>query len=105
MKKLFALILVAITVILSFGMVNVSASSGYVTISFQDYGIRGSDKGDFPHQLGKIINKTKVKINKNDTIATVTLRLLKEKGIKPYNRRNRKHIIKSNSRKISQKVQ
>lgn len=83
MKKLFALILVAITVILSFGIVNVSASSGYVTISFQDYGIRGSDKGDFPHQLGKIINKTKVKINKNDTIATVTLRLLKEKGIKP----------------------
>ena len=83
MKKLFALILVAITVILSFGVVNVSASSGYVTISFQDYGIRGSDKGDFPHQLGKIINKTKVKINKNDTIATVTLRLLKEKGIKP----------------------
>ena len=49
MKKLFALILVAITVILSFGIVNVSASSGYVTISFQDYGIRGSDKGDFPH--------------------------------------------------------
>lgn len=46
------------------GIVNVSASSGYVTISFQDYGIRGSDKGDFPHQLGKIINKTKVKINK-----------------------------------------
>lgn len=83
MKKLFALILVAITVILSFGIVNVSASSGYVTISFQDYGVRGSDKGDFPHQLGKIINKTKVKINKNDTIATVTLRLLKEKGIKP----------------------
>ena len=83
MKKLFALILVAITVILSFGVINVSASSGYVTISFQDYGIRGSDKGDFPHQLGKIINKTKVKINKNDTIATVTLRLLKEKGIKP----------------------
>lgn len=83
MKKLFALILVAITVILSFGIVNVSASSGYVTISFQDYGIRGSDKGDFPHQLGKIINKSKVKINKNDTIATVTLRLLKEKGIKP----------------------
>lgn len=83
MKKLFALILVAITVILSFGIVKVSASSGYVTISFQDYGIRGSDKGDFPHQLGKIINKTKVKINKNDTIATVTLRLLKEKGIKP----------------------
>lgn len=83
MKKLFALILVAITVILSFGIVNVSADSGYVTISFQDYGIRGSDKGDFPHQLGKIINKTKVKINKNDTIATVTLRLLKEKGIKP----------------------
>lgn len=83
MKKLFALILVAITVILSFGVVDVSADSGYVTISFQDYGIRGSDKGDFPHQLGKIINKTKVKINKNDTIATVTLRLLKEKGIKP----------------------
>lgn len=83
MKKLFALILVAITVIISFGIVNVSASSGYVTISFQDYGIRGSDKGDFPHQLGKIINKTKVKINKNDTIATVTLRLLKKKGIKP----------------------
>jgi len=83
MKKLFALILVVITVILSFGVVNVSANSGYVTISFQDYGIRGSDKGDFPHQLGKIINKTKVKINKNDTIATVTLRLLKEKGIKP----------------------
>lgn len=83
MKKLFALILVAITVILSFGVVDVSASSGYVTISFQDYGVRGSDKGDFPHQLGKIINKTKVKINKNDTIATVTLRLLKEKGIKP----------------------
>lgn len=83
MKKLFALILVAITVILSFGVVDVSADSGYVTISFQDYGIRGSDKGDFPHQLGKIINKTKVKINKNDTIATITLRLLKEKGIKP----------------------
>lgn len=83
MKKLFALILVAITVILSFGVVDVSADSGYVTISFQDYGVRGSDKGDFPHQLGKIINKTKVKINKNDTIATVTLRLLKEKGIKP----------------------
>ena len=83
MKKLFALILVAITVILSFGVINVSASSGYVTISFQDYGIRGSDKWDFTHQLGKIINKTKVKINKNDTIATVTLRLLKEKGIKP----------------------
>ena len=44
MKKLFALILVAITVILSFGIVNVSASSGYVTISFQDYGIRDSNK-------------------------------------------------------------
>ena len=83
MKRLFALILVAITVILSFGIIDVSASGGYVTISFQDYGVRGSDKGDFPKQLGKIINKTKVKINKNDTIATVTLRLLQEKGIKP----------------------
>lgn len=59
MKKLFALILVAITVILSFGIVNVSASSGYVTISFQDYGIRGSDKEIFLISLGKSLTKPK----------------------------------------------
>lgn len=84
MKRLFVLFLVAVMMLIPFGTINVSASNGYVTISFEDYGIRGSDKGDFPQQLGKIIKKTKVKIDSNDTIATVTLRFLKEKGITPY---------------------
>lgn len=84
MKRFVVLFLVAVIMLIPVGTINVSASNGYVTISFEDYGIRGSDKGDFPQQLGKIIKKTKVKISSNDTIATVTLRLLKEKGITPY---------------------
>lgn len=54
----------------------------YVIITIEDYGKRVGDGGDFPSALGKIVDKQKVKIAKNDTIASATLRLLKSKGIK-----------------------
>lgn len=59
---------------------SVNAAS-YVTISFQDYGVRENSDCDFPEPLGKIVDEAKVSISGNDTIASVTLKLLDEKNI------------------------
>ncbi|MCR4962464.1 MAG: S-layer homology domain-containing protein [Firmicutes bacterium] len=61
---------------------------GYVRVSFEDNGKRKSTElseieSDFRSPLGTIISATRVPFKKNDTIASVTLRLLKEKGITP----------------------
>jgi hypothetical protein len=87
LKRLVSLILILLISLCFFSSVAVveAKGDGYVTISFEDYGNRGSDGGDFPNALGIIISKTKVKIHSNDTIATATLRLLKSKGITYYN--------------------
>lgn len=58
---------------------------GYVTISFVDKGKRRSDElnsidSEYRSQLGTIISSTRVPFKAYDTIASVTLRLLKEKG-------------------------
>lgn len=57
---------------------------GYVTMSFEDYGIRVSgEKGvDYPNQLGMLISATKVPYNSGENIGDVTLRLLEALGIK-----------------------
>ncbi|MBR7149317.1 MAG: Ig-like domain-containing protein, partial [Firmicutes bacterium] len=59
---------------------------GYVYVSFEDYGVRKSEELDemesqFRKPLGMIVSKTKVPYKKNDTIASVTLRLLDYMGI------------------------
>ncbi|MBQ4504581.1 MAG: S-layer homology domain-containing protein, partial [Firmicutes bacterium] len=56
---------------------------GYVTVSFEDKGIRKTAELDdidsmFKKPLGTIIKATKVPFKKDDTIAAVTLRLLDE---------------------------
>ena len=58
---------------------------GYVTISFEDNGIRKSAElseieSEYRSPLGTIIRKTRVPFTTGDTIASVTLRLLDEKG-------------------------
>lgn len=58
---------------------------GYVTISFEDNGIRKSAElseigSEYRSPLGTMIRATRVPFKKNDTIASVTLRLLEEKG-------------------------
>lgn len=58
---------------------------GYVTISFEDNGIRKSAElskieSEYRSPLGTMIRATRVPFKKNDTIASVTLRLLDEKG-------------------------
>ena len=65
--------------------VTVSQIAGYVIVSFEDYGIRKSDElndieAKFRSPLGMIIKATRVPFKKNDTIASVTLRLLEEEG-------------------------
>lgn len=52
---------------------------GYVTISFEDFGERkkGESGINYKNQLGEIITKAKVPYKSRDTIASVTLRLLK----------------------------
>ncbi len=58
---------------------------GYVTVSFGDSGVRKSEELStiepaFRSPLGTIIGATRVPFKKDDTIASVTLRLLREKG-------------------------
>ena len=56
--------------------------SGYVTMSFVDYGIRVEGENvDFPNQLGVIIPETQVPFYSGENIAEVTVRLLEECGI------------------------
>lgn len=57
---------------------------GYVTVSFEDYGERVEGESIDPAYAkprGVIVEATKVPFKPYDTIATVTLRLLKAKGI------------------------
>jgi len=55
-----------------------SEIAGYVTISFEDKGIRveGESGLDYPVPLGMIVPKTKVPFKKGETIAQVTKRVL-----------------------------
>ncbi len=57
---------------------------GYVTISFEDYAKRKSGESDITYKnaLGEIIEPVEVPFKNRDSIATVTLRLLKALGIK-----------------------
>ena len=55
--------------------------AGYVTMSFDDHGARVSgEKVDYPSALGTIIPAAQVPFQQGDTIADVTLRLLKSLG-------------------------
>ncbi len=83
MKKT-TLLLVVIMLISCFTGSYVEAAEQYVTVSFEDYSLRANENCDFPKPLGKIIGKTKVKIQDRDTIATVTLRLLSQLNIDAY---------------------
>lgn len=63
-----------------------SEIAGYVTISFEDYGIRLEEELEdidvlYRTPLGDIIEATKVPFATYDTIATVTLRLLNAMGM------------------------
>ena len=78
-----------LTLLMIIGSVNITAFAsekssnlGYVTVSFEDYGVRDPDDyGDYPNQLGKIVNAQQVALYEDDTMATVTLRLLESLGI------------------------
>ena len=61
-----------------------SEIKGYVTISFTDNGKRRSGETGvvYKNALGKIIGEVKVPFKSRDTVASVTLRLLKALGIK-----------------------
>lgn len=70
---------------LEFGL-SQSEIAGYVTISFEDKGIRLTEELNspsmyYPKALGTILSATKVPFKKGETIAQVTLRLLDHKGI------------------------
>ena len=57
---------------------------GYVTVSFEDYGVRVEGENidsAYKNPRGVIVSATKVPFKAYDTIASVTLRLLKAKGI------------------------
>ncbi len=85
MKRIISLILTLILFLFSFPVLSFAKSSaGYVTVSFEDFGIRnGKEKTDFPKQLGVIIPETKVEIYSGDTVADATVRLLKKLNF-PY---------------------
>ncbi|SHI15051.1 protein of unknown function [Sporobacter termitidis DSM 10068] len=57
-----------------------SEIDGYVTMSFEDYGVRLND-ADFKTPLGAIISPTQVPYKAGDNIAVVTMRLLDALGI------------------------
>lgn len=61
-----------------------NAVKGYVSVSFEDYGKRKSSESGvkYKNQLGEIIEATKVPFAEGDTVASVTLRLLKALDIK-----------------------
>lgn len=61
-----------------------SEIKGYVTVNFEDFGKRkpGESGIVYKNQLGEIIEEVEVPFKSRDTIATVTLRLLKALGIK-----------------------
>ncbi len=61
-----------------------SEADGYVTISFTDNGMRksGENRVTYKTPLGKIIKAAKVPFKTDDTVASVTLRLLKALDIK-----------------------
>ena len=61
-----------------------SEIKGYVTVSFEDFGKRKSGESGvvYKNALGEIIEEVEVPFKSRDTIATVTLRLLKALGIK-----------------------
>lgn len=70
---------------LDFGLTQ-SEVAGYVTISFEDNGVRlaserNNPKMYYPEPLGTIISATKVPFKSGETIAQVTLRLLDHKKI------------------------
>lgn len=70
---------------LEFGLAQ-SEIAGYVTISFEDKGVRlpeeqSSPTMHYPRALGTILAGTKVPFKKGETIAQVTLRLLDHKKI------------------------
>lgn len=58
--------------------------TGYVTVSFQDNGIRKPNESNVTYEipLGEMIPPVSVPITEEDTIATVTLRLLEALNIK-----------------------
>lgn len=61
-----------------------SEIAGYVTVSFEDNGVRlaeEKDKVTYPEPLGTIVASTKVPFRSGDSIADVTKRLLDELGI------------------------
>lgn len=59
-----------------------SQIAGYVTVSFEDYGkrVEGETNVRYPIALGSIIPATRVPYAQGDTIADVTIRLLKARG-------------------------
>ncbi len=79
----FAAVLVLVTVLTK---VPALAAEEYVTISFEDYGIRlEKDMKDIEPELqeplGEIFPQTRVKLVAGDTIASVTIRFLEAQGV------------------------
>ena len=58
-----------------------SRVKGYVTVSFEDYGMRTDPESDYSRGLGIVIPAVKVPYASGDSIAAVTIRLLKALGI------------------------
>ena len=61
-----------------------AATAGVEYVSFEDFASREDGGGDFPEQLGMLIEKTAVPFEPGDTIADVTIRLLDQLGISYY---------------------
>jgi len=58
-------------------------ADGHVWVGFEDRGVRTDLSVDMPYALGTILPAASVPFQTGDTIATVTLRLLKAAGITP----------------------
>lgn len=84
-KKIFSVLFILALMLppFAFSPKASAVTEEYVTVSFEDFGKRVGDGGDFPVALGVIVDETKVKIQPEDTIARATLRLLSSKGITP----------------------
>lgn len=87
-KALSAMILVLAIIFSCFISANAASKTpdGYVTVSFEDFGIRIQDEiddgfVDFEKPLGTIISATKVPYYEGENIAQVTVRLLESKGM------------------------
>ena len=84
LKRIISLLLSLTVAVGCFGTLGVFADEaplGTVFVSFEDFGVRVDGDEDYPDPLGIIVERVEIPFYEDDTIATVTLRVLDDAGI------------------------